>query len=357
MRSGNGRHRRPRQAPAIFVAAGVTGAGLAMPLLAAGGAQAADGSAWDRVAQCESEGVWSANEENGYYGGLQITLNTWEQYGGNEFAERPDLASRSEQITVAERVLAAQGAQAWPGCATDGGLTEGGAETSAPERPGDPEQGEPDDPSAPGDTTVDRGDAERGERTTPRDPDPSADERDRGYPGDPDPGAPDPSESPESSETPDSPAYPAFPASPERGGEADMPDPGPSPSPSTPGEDSTTDPGDDPTGDPEGERPSEEDAGRTIPSVPVPEEGSGKHRGQPDDRERGGERAERGGDSGRDGERVQGSGKHRVTSGESLTAIAEERGVTGGWHELYERNKETVGEDPDLILPGQSLRL
>ncbi|MBO0517295.1 peptigoglycan-binding protein LysM, partial [Streptomyces beijiangensis] len=42
MRSGNGRHRRPRQAPALVVAAGVTGSAIAIPLLAATGAHAAD---------------------------------------------------------------------------------------------------------------------------------------------------------------------------------------------------------------------------------------------------------------------------------------------------------------------------
>ncbi|NYV78542.1 peptigoglycan-binding protein LysM, partial [Streptomyces sp. UH6] len=49
MLSGNGRHRRPRQAPAVVVAAGVTGSALALPLFAATGASAADGATWDRV--------------------------------------------------------------------------------------------------------------------------------------------------------------------------------------------------------------------------------------------------------------------------------------------------------------------
>ena len=62
MRSGNGKHRRPRQAPAVLVSAGATGAGLALPLLGAVGAQAADADTWDRVAHCESGGVWSASE-------------------------------------------------------------------------------------------------------------------------------------------------------------------------------------------------------------------------------------------------------------------------------------------------------
>ncbi|RSO02975.1 transglycosylase, partial [Streptomyces sp. WAC 06725] len=78
MRSGTGRHRRPRQAPAIFVTAGAVGGALAMPLLATADAQAADAATWDRVAQCESGGVWSANSGNGFYGGLQLTQEMWD---------------------------------------------------------------------------------------------------------------------------------------------------------------------------------------------------------------------------------------------------------------------------------------
>ncbi|WP_309032971.1 transglycosylase family protein, partial [Streptomyces alfalfae] len=73
MLSGNGRHRRPRQAPALVVAAGVTGSAIAIPLLGATGAHAADGAAWDRVAECETGGAWSQNTGNGYYGGLQLS--------------------------------------------------------------------------------------------------------------------------------------------------------------------------------------------------------------------------------------------------------------------------------------------
>ncbi|WP_237527085.1 transglycosylase family protein, partial [Streptomyces sp. SID2119] len=73
MGSANGRHRRPRQAPAIVVAAGVTGSAIAIPLLGAAGAHAADATTWDRVAECESGGMWSADLGNGYYGGLQFS--------------------------------------------------------------------------------------------------------------------------------------------------------------------------------------------------------------------------------------------------------------------------------------------
>ncbi|SCE63169.1 transglycosylase family protein, partial [Streptomyces sp. OspMP-M43] len=126
MGSANGRHRRPRQAPAIVVAAGVTGSAIAIPLLGAGGAQAAEATTWDRVAECESGGMWSADLGNGYYGGLQFSQETWSAYGGTAFAPRADLASRSQQISVAEKVLDDQGPKAWPSCAVISGLAVDG---------------------------------------------------------------------------------------------------------------------------------------------------------------------------------------------------------------------------------------
>ena len=73
-----------------------------------------DGSAWDRIAACESGGNWAANTGNGYYGGLQFNLGTWQAYGGSG---RPDQNSRSQQIAIAEKVRAAEGGYgAWPVC-------------------------------------------------------------------------------------------------------------------------------------------------------------------------------------------------------------------------------------------------
>jgi uncharacterized protein YabE (DUF348 family) len=75
---------------------------------------ASGGTAWDRIAQCESGGNWAANTGNGYYGGLQFNLGTWQAYGGTG---RPDQNSREQQIAVAERVKAASGGYgAWPVC-------------------------------------------------------------------------------------------------------------------------------------------------------------------------------------------------------------------------------------------------
>lgn len=48
---------------------------------------------------------------------------------------------------------------------------------------------------------------------------------------------------------------------------------------------------------------------------------------------------------------------YEVVGGDTLFSIAQERGVEGGWTALYERNRTAVGGDPDMILPGQRLRL
>ncbi len=90
-----------------------------VPLALAGTASAAPESAWDRLAQCESGGNWSINSGNGYYGGIQFNASTWHAFGGDGL---PHQASRSEQIAVAERTLAAQGWNAWPACSRKMGL-------------------------------------------------------------------------------------------------------------------------------------------------------------------------------------------------------------------------------------------
>ena len=77
---------------------------------------------WDSLAECESGGDWGINTGNGYFGGLQFLGSTWLAYGGGEFAGRADLASRDEQIAVAERVRADVGFGAWPSCARRLGL-------------------------------------------------------------------------------------------------------------------------------------------------------------------------------------------------------------------------------------------
>ena len=100
MISGNGRHRRPRQAPALLVAAGVTGSAIAIPLLGAASAHAADGTTWDKVANCESGGAWSADPGNGYYGGLQISQDDWVAYGGTQYASAADPAAERARAAL-----------------------------------------------------------------------------------------------------------------------------------------------------------------------------------------------------------------------------------------------------------------
>jgi len=114
--SGKGKHRRPSKAVRTITLAGVTGAAVAAPLMAAGNASAATASEWDAVAQCESGGNWSINTGNGFFGGLQFTNSTWAAYGGTAYAARADLATKAQQIAVAEKVLAGQGKGAWPVC-------------------------------------------------------------------------------------------------------------------------------------------------------------------------------------------------------------------------------------------------
>ena len=75
-----------------------------------------NGARWDAIARCESSGNWAINTGNGYFGGLQFDQNTWERNGGLRYAARADLASREEQIAIAEVTRARQGWGAWPVC-------------------------------------------------------------------------------------------------------------------------------------------------------------------------------------------------------------------------------------------------
>jgi uncharacterized protein YabE (DUF348 family)/transposase len=75
-----------------------------------------DGAAWDALAACESSGNWAINTGNGFYGGAQFDQNTWERSGGLRYAPRADLATREEQIAIAEVTRARQGRGAWPVC-------------------------------------------------------------------------------------------------------------------------------------------------------------------------------------------------------------------------------------------------
>lgn len=107
---------RPRLAGVATRVALTTGAvttgAISFPIVA----QAAPTGTWDEVARCESTNNWSINTGNGFSGGLQFTPSTWRAFGGTQYAPAAYLASRAEQIIVAERVLAGQGRGAWPVC-------------------------------------------------------------------------------------------------------------------------------------------------------------------------------------------------------------------------------------------------
>ncbi|MEV5433485.1 transglycosylase family protein [Streptomyces sp. NPDC052701] len=212
-----GRHRRYQPSrinrASLTVTAG--GAGMALPFIGTGVAQAADVETWDKVAACESSNNWNINTGNGYYGGLQFTQSTWEAYGGTAYAPRADLADKDQQIAVAEKVLDGQGPGAWPVCSVRAGLGRGG---EAPDiRPA----------GTPGRT------AGKAARTSVRDVQPQS--------------------------TPQS-----------RAGRAEM---------------------------------------------------------------------------------------YTVVRGDTLSSIAQEERVRGGWRGLYDANRSTIGSDPDLIMPGQRLAL
>ncbi|WP_461189544.1 ubiquitin-like domain-containing protein [Arthrobacter sp. Z4-13] len=70
---------------------------------------------WDKIAQCESGGNWSINSGNGYYGGLQFDIQTWLGSGGGAYAPNASLATKGQQIDIANRVYAQRGLQPW-GC-------------------------------------------------------------------------------------------------------------------------------------------------------------------------------------------------------------------------------------------------
>ncbi|WP_221355246.1 transglycosylase family protein [Streptomyces beigongshangae] len=310
MLSGNGRHRRPRQAPALLVAAGVTGSAIAIPLLGAGAASAASGTTWDAVAECESDGSWSADTGNGLYGGLQISQETWEGYGGLDYAPSADQASRSQQIAVAEKILADQGTGAWATCALVSGLTQDSGSA-------DVDTGLPEDSTAsPDDSGGTKGSG-------------------GGKPGSsPDSGSVAKGETGSGSDA---------------GSDAD-PAPDAQRSGGAPADDTAK--GDD----------SGKSAQSDTASVETDTEGSGRHRGvsaeEADLAPRADDYAGRHVSRGDSESRVLvEEGSYVVRTGDSLSSIADSQDVAGGWSELYAANKDIIGTDPNFIIPGQSIEV
>ena len=106
----SGRHRKPTASAVNVAKIAFTGAVIGSGSLAlAGQAGAATDGEWDQVASCESGGNWAINTGNGYQGGLQFSPSTWSGHGGGEYAPAAHMATKEEQIAVAERVLATPG--------------------------------------------------------------------------------------------------------------------------------------------------------------------------------------------------------------------------------------------------------
>lgn len=248
LNSKGNKHRRPSRAVRIATLAGVTGAAIAVPLMGATGASAASVSTWDAVAQCESGGNWSINTGNGYYGGLQFSQSSWAAAGGTQYAARADLATKSQQIAVAEKLLDMQGPGAWA-CAGAGSLTNDGVD------PG-----------------VDTGSSAAKTETAPK---------------------------AESAPKQEAPVQKAEPKKAER-----------TEAPSTNRSDRST-------------APKAESKTVTTPT----------------------------------GKKVEkGDGEYKVVTGDSLSEIAADHDVEGGWEQLFKLNKDIV-TDADLIYPGQQLHL
>lgn len=103
---------KPAAAPAAPAAAAAPAAGANT---GAGAPAMMNEAMWDKIAQCESTGNWSINNGNGYYGGLQFDIRTWLGSGGGAYAPNASLASKAQQIDIANRVYAQRGLQPW-GC-------------------------------------------------------------------------------------------------------------------------------------------------------------------------------------------------------------------------------------------------
>ncbi|MFI6940239.1 transglycosylase family protein [Streptomyces sp. NPDC050418] len=329
----------------------MTGSALALPLFGASGASAADGAQWDRLAECESGGVWSANFGNGYYGGLQFDQATWEEFGGLDYAPTADLASRSEQIAVAEKALDARGVQAWATCAPVAGLGQAGADESADA--GDEQGGgsEASDRAKSGDDSDGSGESDESGKADKGSKGDTSDSGERGGQGE----SADPS-APEATTLPTLPLFPSYGggdwnAGGSAGGATETPgdDLGIPDELPTPGA----------TGEADGSDKSDNSGGESGTSS---EDSSGRHRGDraaddSADTERGssGRHASRDDASGRD--KGASDDPYTVRPGDSLWGIADEQEVDGGWSALYGGNRLVIGDDPDFIVPGQNLDL
>ncbi|WP_435207978.1 transglycosylase family protein [Streptomyces sp. bgisy034] len=352
MLSGNGRHRRPRQAPALLVAAGVTGSAIAIPLLGASGASAADGTVWDKVAECESGGSWSADDGNGQYGGLQLTQDDWEQYGGLDYATSPDLASRSQQIAVAQEILAEQGTKPWGTCAVLNGLTK---KSGSVELDTGVEDGSPSEVSGSSGLLDSSNSSSSSNSSDASDSSDSSGESDSGDSSDASTPSGDPSQS--ASGTPDasseSPGKSS--SSPSSSGGSDKS----SKSDTSPEATASQSPEGSPVEESEADNQDNwsQDAGSwslvdtgsvndADDAVERATNGTGRHRG-PSAHESDTAEAT-----------TKSAGRHasyKVREGDTLASIADSLALEGGWRALYRANEKAIGADADRIAPGQTL--
>ncbi|MGW4561878.1 transglycosylase family protein [Streptomyces sp. NPDC004561] len=347
MLTGNGRHRRPRQAPALLVAAGVTGSAIAIPLLGAASANAADGTTWDKVAECESGGSWSADTGNGYFGGLQISQDDWNAYGGTQYASSADQASRSQQIAVAEKILADKGTTPWATCALLSGLTSNSASVHVDPGVGGSGHGHGSGDSSGSDENSDSSGLSNSSSSSGSGSGSGSDANSGSGTGT----GTGPSSGPTATPVPGH-------------GKGATKDPGKTtgtPEQNAPKSDKSALPG---SGTPQGSG----DASATIPpaddsdnsqqtggSWSLVDTGAlssgGRHRGgSADESTSNGQN-----DTSPARHASRGTDTYTVREGDTLASIADSLGVDGGWRALYDANKKAIGADPDDISAGQTL--
>ncbi|KUN98269.1 LysM peptidoglycan-binding domain-containing protein [Streptomyces caeruleatus] len=352
MLSGNGRHRRPRQAPALLVAAGVTGSAIAIPLLGAASASAADGTVWDKVAECESGGSWSAADASaGRYGGLQLTQDDWEKYGGLDYASSPDLASRSQQIAVAQDLLADRGTSPWGTCAVVNGLTK---DSGALDLDTGVEEDSPSEVSGSSGLLDSLGSSNSSSSSNSSDSSNSSESSGSSNSSgasnrtDDPSGAPSKSSDGSSESSRDSSSSPSSSSSSPKADDSakseTSPDAKASQSPDTSPVEAIG-------GDNQDDVVQDVGSWSLVDTGAIDAEtsGSGRHRGpSADESETGGDAAESAKSSGR-------HASYSVRAGDTLASIADSLDLDGGWRALYAANKDAIGPDANHIFAGQTL--
>ena len=74
---------------------------------------------WESIASCETNGNWTSDTGNGYFGGLQFSQGAWNSVGGNG---NPAQASKDEQINRGKMLQEKRGWGVWGACAAKLGL-------------------------------------------------------------------------------------------------------------------------------------------------------------------------------------------------------------------------------------------